>query len=211
MRAPRATGVLELLEDERRGALGDDEAVAARRRTAGSRRRGRRCGSTARASPRTRRRWPRTPDASQPPASMTSASPRRIISAASPMAWPEDAQALVVEKFGPSAPNVMAATPAAMFAIAIGMKNGLRRSGPRVAHVPIWSMSVPVPPRPDADHDAGVLGQLALEARRQAGVGQGLRGGDEGQLRACGRCGGSPCGRARSRGRSRGPRRPSGW
>ena len=29
MRAPRALGVAELLEDERRGALGDDEAVAA--------------------------------------------------------------------------------------------------------------------------------------------------------------------------------------
>jgi hypothetical protein len=87
--------------------------------------------------------------ASQPPASMTSASPRRIISVPSPIAWPEDAQALVGAKFGPSAPKVMAAWPAAMFETAIGMKNGLSRSGPRVAHVPIWSMSVPVPPRPE--------------------------------------------------------------
>ena len=81
---------------------------------------------------------------------MTSASPRRIISAASPRAWPAEAQALVVEKLGPIAPKVMAATPEGMLAMAMGMKKGLRRVAPFAADRVICSMSVPVPPSPEA-------------------------------------------------------------
>ena len=91
--APRACGVLELLEHEHAGALRDDEAVAALVERAGGRLPGRRCASTARASPRSRRRAPRGSRASVPPASIMSASPRRIVSVASPIAWPPVAQA----------------------------------------------------------------------------------------------------------------------
>ena len=49
-------GVLELLEDDDAGALADDEPVAPGVERARGAPPGRRCGSTARASPRTRRR-----------------------------------------------------------------------------------------------------------------------------------------------------------
>ena len=68
---------------------------------------------------------------------------------ASPMAWPALAQALVVEKLGPIAPKLMDTWPAAMLAMAMGMKNGLTRSAPRSWLTMIWSMRVPVPPRPE--------------------------------------------------------------
>ena len=51
--------------------------------------------------------------ASVPPAIIISASPRRMISQASPRAWPPVAQADETEKFGPVIPNEMATWPAA--------------------------------------------------------------------------------------------------
>ncbi len=48
--------------------------------------------------------------------------------------------------------------------------------------MPIWSMSVPVPPRPDDHEDARLLGQAALQAARQAGVVERLARGHEGHL-----------------------------
>ncbi len=119
--------MLQLLEDERRGALGEDEAVAAAsngRLAAGGIVVARGQGTHGREAAH---RGARSTDASQPPANMMSASPRRMISLASPMACPTLAQALVVEKLGPRAPKTMPATPDAMLAMAMGMKNGLRR------------------------------------------------------------------------------------
>ena len=86
--------------------------------------------------------------ASVPPASITSASRRRIVSHASPIAWPPVAQADTTAKFGPRAPLLIAIWPAPMFGMPIGMKNGLIRSGPRVALIVMLSLSVPTPPRP---------------------------------------------------------------
>ena len=51
---------------------------------------------------------------SVPPARATTASPRRICSAASPMAWALDAQALTMAKLGPRAPTSAATIPAGM-------------------------------------------------------------------------------------------------
>ena len=87
--------------------------------------------------------------ASAPPASMTSASPRRIVSHASPIAWAPVAHAETVAKFGPSGPNAIATCPAPTLAIPIGMKNGLIRSGPRSAITRTLSNSVATPPSPE--------------------------------------------------------------
>ena len=86
--------------------------------------------------------------ASVPPATMTSASPRRMISDDSPMAWPPVAHADTVAKFGPVIPKLIATWPAPTFGMPIGMRNGLIRSGPRSALVEMPSMSVPTPPSP---------------------------------------------------------------
>ena len=53
--------------------------------------------------------------ASVPPATITSASPRRITSAASPMACVPAAQAVVTVLEWPSSPSWMVRFPAAMF------------------------------------------------------------------------------------------------
>ena len=68
--------------------------------------------------------------ASVPPAITATASPRRIHSAASPMALPEEAQAETAAKFGPRAPNSMATRPAVMSGIIAGMVKGETRRGP---------------------------------------------------------------------------------
>ena len=87
--------------------------------------------------------------ASVPPASMMSASSRRIVSQASPIAWAPVAQAETVAKFGPSIPNAIATWPEPTFGMPIGMKNGLIRSGPRSAMSRTLSNIVATPPRPD--------------------------------------------------------------
>ena len=68
--------------------------------------------------------------ASVPPAITATESPRRIHSAASPMALPEEAQAETAAKFGPRAPNSMATRPAVMSGIIAGMVKGETRRGP---------------------------------------------------------------------------------
>ncbi len=55
--------------------------------------------------------------ASEPPASITSASSRRIVSHASPIAWPPVAHAETVAKFGPVIPKLMATCPEPTFGI----------------------------------------------------------------------------------------------
>ena len=87
--------------------------------------------------------------ASVPPASMMSASSRRIVSHASPIAWAPVAHAETVAKFGPSIPNAIATCPEPTFAMPIGMKNGLIRSGPRSAMSRTFSNRVQTPPSPE--------------------------------------------------------------
>ena len=87
--------------------------------------------------------------ASVPPASMMSASPRRMVSHDSPIAWAPVAQADTVAKFGPSIPNAIATWPEPTFAMPIGMKNGEIRSGPRSAMSRTLSNSVATPPSPE--------------------------------------------------------------
>ena len=67
---------------------------------------------------------------SVPPATIAMASPRLIISAASPMALALVAQAETVAKFGPRAPIWIDTKPAAMSVMNMVMKKGLTRSGP---------------------------------------------------------------------------------
>ena len=86
--------------------------------------------------------------ASAPPAIITSASPRRIVSEDSPIAWPPVAHADTVVKFGPVMPKLIAIWPAPVFGMPIGTRNGLMRSGPRSTFAVMPSTSVPTPPRP---------------------------------------------------------------
>src|SRR5712692_409450 len=67
---------------------------------------------------------------SAPPAIITLASPRRIVSQASPMALLLVAQAEAQPQFGPFAPTMIATKPAAPSTIIILGKNGLMRWGP---------------------------------------------------------------------------------
>ena len=90
----------------------------------------------------------RVTGASAPPASMTSASPRRMIAAASPSAWPAVAQALATAKFVPFAPVWMAIMPASMSGSIIGTTNGPTRSGPRVCRMIAASTIVLMSPMP---------------------------------------------------------------
>ena len=107
LRAARA-GVVERLQDDDAGALADHEAVAA----AGRRAAMRRSGSSLRVESARIAAKPPTSDsctvASVPPASIMSASPRRIVSQASPMEWPPVAQAETTPKLGPCGPKMMA-------------------------------------------------------------------------------------------------------
>ena len=69
-----------------------------------------------------------------------------------------------------------------MLAMAMGMKNGLTRSGPRSWLTTIWSMSVPGAAQPGADDDAGMERVLPFQAGRQAGVVHRLARGHERHL-----------------------------
>src|SRR5207237_3712359 len=62
--------------------------------------------------------------ASDPPAIIASASPRRMISNDSPTACAEAEQAVQVARFGPLAPKRIDTWPAARLMIEEGMKNG---------------------------------------------------------------------------------------
>ena len=71
--------------------------------------------------------------ASVPPASMTSARPMRIASAASPIAMFDAAQAVHSDISGPFVPSSIETQPAPMFGMMLGIENGLTRSGPRAS------------------------------------------------------------------------------
>ena len=88
--------------------------------------------------------------ASDPPAIITSASFRLMISKASPMACAEAEHAVQVAELGPLAPNRMETWPAARLMMAAGMKNGEMRRGPPSSRA-LCSRSIVVnPPMPDA-------------------------------------------------------------
>src|SRR5205823_1759814 len=101
------------------------------------------------------------------PAIMATASPRRLVSKASPTACAPEAQAEVMAKLGPRAPTAIEICPAAMSAIIIGTVKGLTRSGPRSTST--WCASSlccrpPLPPgaRPSRlDLLPGLPGRLA--------------------------------------------------
>ena len=97
--------MLELLEDEHPRPLAEDEAVAVAVERAGWRG----SGSSLRVERAVRRLKPVTPNGwimlCVPPESITSASPRRMISNASPIACELAAQAVRQFAFGPRAPK----------------------------------------------------------------------------------------------------------
>ena len=68
--------------------------------------------------------------ASDPPATITSASPRRMVSNASPTACADAEQAVQVAEFGPFAPRRIDTCPAARLMIVAGMKKGDIFRGP---------------------------------------------------------------------------------
>ena len=88
--------------------------------------------------------------ASDPPAIMTSATPRRMISNASPMACAEAEQAVHVAELGPLAPYRIETWPAARLMMAEGIKKGEILRGPPSSSA-LCSRSIVVnPPIPDA-------------------------------------------------------------
>ena len=86
--------------------------------------------------------------ASVPPATITSARPRRIISSASPIESVPVAQAETVEKLGPFAPIIIETCPEAMSPSIIGTRNGLTRFGPLLSMISCCSVIVMIPPTP---------------------------------------------------------------
>ena len=84
--------------------------------------------------------------ASVAPASITSASSRRIVSNASPMAWVPVAQADEIAMFGPVIPRWIAITPDAVSGRKYGRNIGATRSGPREASTRSCSMTRTTPP-----------------------------------------------------------------
>ncbi len=87
---------------------------------------------------------------SPPPASIARASPRRMMSAAVPMASVPAAQAVQVAVTGPRRPSSIDTWPAPMFATLWGIANGDTRSMPRSSITRCCSSRemVPEPPLP---------------------------------------------------------------
>ena len=90
-----------------------------------------------------------TMELSAPPATITSASPRAISRAASPMAWAPVAQAVTTEWFGPFSPWRIEIWPDARLISDIGMKKGLTRRGPCSFRTMAVSAMGPRPPMPE--------------------------------------------------------------
>jgi len=103
-----------------------------------------------------------TTAASVPPARNASASSKRIIRHASPIAWHAVAQAERWQKFGPRNPNSMETRPLAMLLIIIGIMNGETRDGPLFMRIVCWSSKVLKPADAAAeDHaKAGKIGDF---------------------------------------------------
>ena len=89
-----------------------------------------RCAWTARARRRNRRRPACEPQASAPPAIITSASPYSIRRPASPMLWLAVVQALTTAMFGPLRPYMIESWPEIMLMMVPGTKNGEILRGP---------------------------------------------------------------------------------
>ena len=87
--------------------------------------------------------------ASEPPAIIAIASPRRMISNDSPTAWADAEQAVQVARFGPLAPNRIDTWPAARLMIADGMKKGEILRGPPWSRAMCSRSIVMNPPMPD--------------------------------------------------------------
>ena len=84
--------------------------------------------------------------ASVPPARTTSACPRVIVAAPSPIAVEPVAHAETGAKFGPVSPSWIAIWPLAVSTSAEGMKNGETRSAPRSRKTACCSAIVAIPP-----------------------------------------------------------------
>ena len=106
--------------------------------------------------------------ASEPPAIITSAAPRLMISKASPMACADAEQAVQVAEFGPLAPNRIETWPAARLMIADGMKNGEILRGPPSSSALCSRSMVVNPPMPERDEHADARRQLRRD--RQPGI-----------------------------------------
>ena len=87
--------------------------------------------------------------ASAPPATMTSASPKAISRAASPIAWAPVEQAVTTAWFGPLKPNRIDTCPLTRLMSEPGMKNGDTRLGPRSLISTAVSAIEVSPPIPD--------------------------------------------------------------
>ena len=86
---------------------------------------------------------------SQPPATITSASPYAINRAAKPIAWVAVVQAVEVARFNPLIPWRIATCPAAIFTMAEGTKNGEILRGPSLLSFTAVSSMVVIPPIPE--------------------------------------------------------------
>src|SRR6185436_9633249 len=87
--------------------------------------------------------------ASEPPATMRSASPRWMIRKASPIAWLPVAQAVTTDEFGPLSLYRMESCPEAMLTISDGTKNGETRLGPFSRRTLCHSRMERMPPIPE--------------------------------------------------------------
>ncbi len=113
-----------------------------------------RCGSSLRVDSARMAANPPTPigviAASEPPAIMMSASPRRMISKASPIACADAVHAVQVARLGPRAPKRIETWPAARLMMDAGMKNGEMRRGPPFISSMCSRSMVWKPPIPEA-------------------------------------------------------------
>ena len=88
--------------------------------------------------------------ASEPPATITSASQRAMILNASPNECALLVQAVQYAQLGPFSPHLMLTCPAAKFTIAAGMKNGDIFRGPDASRFACSRSMMSNPPTPDA-------------------------------------------------------------
>ena len=101
-----------------------------------------------------------TTPASAPPAIMTSASPRLMTSAASPMPLPLVAQADTTLKFGPLRPRSIEIWPGSRSISIWTIRNGVTRSGPLSNRVLNPCPRLPMPPMPEPEMAPNALGVL---------------------------------------------------
>ena len=104
--------------------------------------------------------------ASVPPASITSAAPRRMRAAASPMPWLPEAHAVTTHDEGPRRPSSMETCPADMFTIVTGTISGERAIGAALQQVPVVLLEGLARPVAGGHHHPGPLAvALDLEVR----------------------------------------------